>query len=124
MRRAFLLTAIGLGLWLALLLPAWLWYGHLALVQSATALILSLLPAVVTMLWADIVWRRSPDLQVLAALGGSGVRLAITLGVGAFLYFNYPDTFTPAFWGWVLLFYSVLLAAEVALLLRPGTTGQ
>jgi hypothetical protein len=111
---------VGVGLWLVLLAPAWWWYGELALIQSGVALALSLVPAVATLIWADRVWKNSPEMQLLAALGGSGVRMAIVLGVGACLYFQYPETFSAAFLVWLLIFYLVFLALEMTLLLRPG----
>jgi hypothetical protein len=120
MKRVLVLAGVGVGLWLVLLAPAWWWYGELALLQSGVALALSLVPAVATLIWADRVWKNSPEMQLLAALGGSGVRMAIVLGVGAFLYFQYPETFSAAFLVWLLVFYMVFLALEMALLLRPG----
>jgi hypothetical protein len=90
-----------------------------------------LAPALATMVWATSAWRHAPDMQLLAALGGSGVRLGATLGVGAFLYFKYPETFTTAFWGWVILYYLVLLGLEIFLIVRSakglpdgGMTGE
>jgi hypothetical protein len=118
MRGVAVLTGVGLALWVVLLGPAWLWYGQLALLQSATAFVLCFVPGVVTMLAAQRLGRRSGDLQILAALGGSGVRMAVALGVGAFLYFQYPAAYTAAFWGWVLVFYIVFLTVEVTFLLR------
>jgi hypothetical protein len=122
MRRVLVLASVGVGLWLVLLTPAWWWYGELALLQSGVALALSLVPAVATLLWADRVWKNSPEMQLLAALGGSGVRMAIVLGVGALLYFQYPETFSAAFLVWLLIFYLVFLALEMTLLLRPGNS--
>ena len=121
MKRVFLLAAVGTGLWLVLLAPAWWWLGEIAVLQSGIALAICLLPALATMLWANHAWEHSPDMQLLAALGGSGIRLGTTLGCGAVLYFQYPDTFTAAFWGWVILFYLVLLGLEIWLILRPST---
>jgi hypothetical protein len=118
MKRVLLLVAVGVGLWLVLLGPAWWWYGEPALLHSGVALALSLVPAVATMLWAT--GNNAPERQLLAALGGSVVRMGVALGVGAFLFFEYPQTFSAAFLGWVLVFYLVLLALEVTLLLRPA----
>jgi hypothetical protein len=119
MRRALVLTAVGVALWAVLIGPALWWFGEIALLQSAVALSLSLAPGVATMLLADAAWKRSPDLQVLAALGGSGVRMALALGVGMALFFGYPETFSAAFLGWLLIFYLVLLGVEVMFLLQP-----
>src|SRR5262245_16517078 len=131
MKRVVLLVAGGLGLWLLLLGPAWWWLGDHAVLQSSVALAICLIPAMATMVWATRAWKHAPDMQLLAALGGSGVRLGATLGVGAFLYFKYPELFTAAFWGWVVLYYLVLLGLEIYLILRPangvpggGVTGE
>src|SRR5262245_13938725 len=103
MKRVVRLAAGGMGVWLILLAPAWLWLGDNAVLQSSVALAICLIPAVATMIWATRAWKHAPDMQRLAALGGSGIRLGATLGAGAFLYFRYPETFTAAFWGWVVL---------------------
>lgn len=130
MKRVLLLAAGGLGLWLVLLVPAWR-LGENAVLQSSVALAICLVPALATMLWANRLWKQAPDMQLLAALGGSGIRIGATLGVGAFLYFRYPETFTAAFWGWVVLYYLVVLGLEIFLIIRPndrvrddGVTGE
>lgn len=120
MRRVLLLASGGVGVWLVLLAPVWWWLGENAVLQSSVALAICLIPALATMLWANHVGQHAPDMQLLAALGGSGIRLGATLGVGTILYFQYPETFTAAFWGWVGLFYLVLLGLEVFLILRAG----
>ena len=122
MRRLLVFAGVGVGLWLVLLAPAWWWYGDLAFLQSGVALALSLVPAVATLIWANYAAKNSAESQLLAALGGSGVRMGIVLGVGAFLYFQYPETFSAAFLGWLLVFYLVFLALEITLVLRPGKT--
>ena len=125
MRRALILTVSGLALWALLIGPALWLCGAQAWIESVVALTLCLVPAVVTMLLAEAAWSKSPDLQVLAALGGSGVRMALVLGLGAILYYRFPETYTPVFWGWLLIFYLVLLAVEVMFLLRPsGASGD
>jgi len=122
MRRVLVLVGVGVGLWLVLLAPAWWRYGDLVLLQSGVAFSLSLVPAVATLIWANYAWKSSPESQLLAALGGSGVRMGIVLAVGAFLYFQYPETFSAAFLVWLLVFYLVFLALEITLVLRPGKT--
>ena len=118
MKSVLLLTGFGLGMWAVLLGPGWLLWGDVALVQSGVALALTLPPAVATLIWAHAAWKNSPDLQLLAVLGGSGVRMAVALGLGAWLYFQYPQTFTVVFWGWLLAFYLSLLAVEITILVR------
>jgi hypothetical protein len=122
MRRALILTAVGVVLWAVLIGPALSWFGEIALLHSTVALALSLVPGVATMLLADAAWRRSPDLQVLAALGGSGVRMALALGIGLVLFFGYRQTFGAVFLAWLMIFYLVLLGVEVMLLLQPAQT--
>jgi hypothetical protein len=90
------------------------------LVYSGTAGLLCLLPGLATVAWASWAERRGPDQGALAGLGGTGVRLFFVAGAGMVLrgnvpYFQQGDYW--AFWGWVLVFYLFLQAAELTLLL-------
>src|SRR5262245_21162469 len=119
MRRVAALFVVGIGLGLILLAPAWWWLGESVVLESGVALSLCVIPAAGTMVWNDLAYRKSPEMQLLAVLGGSGVRLGVALGVGALLYFQCPDEFSAVFWGWLILFYLVLLALEIALIINP-----
>jgi hypothetical protein len=98
-----------------LLGPAWLLFGGNVLLESSVALALTLVPALATLFWAQRVSRGSPETLL-------GIRMAIVLGIGAWLYFGYPATFGNGLLGWIIVFYLVLLAVEVTLLLRPTTS--
>jgi hypothetical protein len=59
---------------------------------------------------------------LLAGLGGSGIRMAIVLGIGFLLFQQMPDRFPLAFLYWLLIFYLSVLALEVTLLVRQAQT--
>lgn len=97
---------------------------QLALVQlSATALGLCLVPTVLTMLWASWSSGQDPEQQVVAALGGTGIRMAFVLGMGLLLSSSVPyyQQHFRAFWLWVLLYYLATLGLEMTLLVRART---
>jgi hypothetical protein len=113
-------------LWLVTLgVACLLWPDEqLALLQlSSTALGLCLVPTVLTMLWASWSSGQDPEQQVVAALGGTGVRMFFVLGVGLLLSSSVPyyQEHFRDFWIWVLLFYLATLALEMTLLVRART---
>jgi hypothetical protein len=112
-----LLVATPLLLWGALIYPGWLLWGDRAIRESAVALGLCLVPAIVSYL-LSLRWANTPDKQVVAVLGGSGLRMALALGGGFLLYHRLPDWFSATFWVWMGLFYLSILALETALVLR------
>ena len=59
---------------------------------------------------------------MVAALGGSGIRLVVALGGGLLLTNALPDTFTKAFWGWLAVFYLFVLALETGLILKKNSS--
>src|SRR2546422_1015886 len=97
------LVAGGVGVWLLALFPAWLLGGEKALVQSAVALLLCLVPALATLWWA-LRADAAPEKQLLATLGGTGVRLLVVLGAGCLLHLSWPDVFTENLWIWIAIF--------------------
>ena len=101
-------------------------WGENSLLQSGTAFGLAFVPAAATLAWVTFSYRSTPDLKLMAALGGSGIRMAIALGGGYFLTNSQPDAFTMAFWNWLVLFYLVLLAFEITILVRqqPNLDGS
>lgn len=105
-------------LWGILLYPGWLWQGPDAFPQSAAALGLCLIPAVGTFLWASRAFRGSPESQMAAMLGGSGIRMFLVLGLGFGFTQWWPETFPTEFWGWILVFYLFILGLEIRLLIR------
>jgi hypothetical protein len=113
----FAASALGIGYWLA---------GDDALLQGAVAFALAFVPAAGTLAWVTYSYRSTPDMKLLASLGGSGFRMAIALGGGWFLTNSQPQTFDMTFWSWLILFYLVLLAFEITILVwqQPKLDGS
>ncbi len=89
--------------------------------QGGVPYALAAVPATLTMAWVCR-GHVAPDMQLLAALGGSGIRMGIALGGGYLLTTMLPESFDATFWLWLLWFYLGLLALEITLLVRqlPG----
>jgi hypothetical protein len=121
MKALAVLIAIPTLLWLALLGPAMMIWGEPALLQSAVALALCLVPAAATLVVVQRIGK-APEDRMLAGLGSSGVRMALVLGIGFLLFRAAPETFPVTFLYWLTLFYLVALAIEVSLLVRPTST--
>jgi hypothetical protein len=100
---------LGIGYW------AW---GNETLLQGGVAFALAFVPAVVTLAWVLHSYRAAPQLQLLASLGGSGIRMAVALGGGILLTNAQPQSFDMPFWSWLVLFYLVFLGFEITLLVR------
>jgi hypothetical protein len=117
-RRLLLLLSGSLAFWVLVGIPARLLGGDAALAYSGTALLLCLVPAVVTLVWAGQALKGTVDQQLLLVLGGTGVRLFTVLGAAWLL-----DAWVPyyrlyaGFWLWVLVAYLFTLALEITLLL-------
>jgi len=113
----FLGVAVAVGL-AAVLLGRHLWGDQTAL-AAAIACGVCLVPATATLLWSEWAMTWSPQQQVTAVLGGSGLRLLV-VGVAAFALFQqvpFLHAEESHFWNWVLAFYLVTLALEVVVLL-------
>lgn len=117
MRSVVLLVSCSLALWALLLYPGWLWWGELALIHSAAAWALCIVPGAAALAWA-MSKNVAPETRALSVLAGTGVRMFATLGGGLILTELLPETFTKIFWLWVGVFYLLLLALEVILLVR------
>jgi len=122
--RAGLLIAAGLAFILVAGLPARHLVGDQAMIQCGTAVLLCLVPAVLTMLWAGWTMRQDPRQASLVLLGGSGVRMFLVLGLAMLLYFQ-SDWFRKqdSFLFWVVGAYLYLLAIEIWLIVR-GTQAK
>jgi hypothetical protein len=116
-RSLGLLAGGSLAIWLLLAYPAWLLGGTPAVVFSAVAWLLCLIPTVATLLWCLRAERAAPEQRLLAALGGTGIRLVVVLGGGMALFHAFPYFHHRTFWIWVIVFYLLTLALEVGLLL-------
>ncbi len=119
MRRPVgLLVCAVLLLWAALTYPAYRFDGFNAFLQSSAAVLLCLVPATGTMIWACVVGGRSPQKRLAASLGGSVVRMGVVLGGGLLLYTQWPQYFSNAFWLWVGIYYAATLTLEIFLLVK------
>ena len=118
---ALVLGAASLGIGYA-------WWETDALIQGGAAFGLAFVPAAGTLAWVLYTYRTTPQLQLMASLGGSGFRMMIALGGGLLLTNTEPQTFDLTFWYWLLWFYLVLMPFEITILVRqlpkPDGTGQ
>jgi hypothetical protein len=122
-RRLTLLSVGCLAFGVLTAFPAAQLWGPAMYVDAAVACGLCLLPTLAACAAADRAFRNSPQRQVLAFLGGSGLRMLVVLSAGLVLYLLVPyfkDQGAVLFWGWLLVFYLFTLGVEVALLLQPS----
>ena len=99
--------------------------GDDAVIFCATAMMLCLIPGVVTMVWARWVSRNNPRQLPGVALGASGVRMFVVLACAALLYLQLPPfQGRGEFLFWVLATYLFLLAVEVTLLVVGQPASQ
>jgi hypothetical protein len=86
---------------------------------SVAALTLCLVPATATLVW--ILWNASPspDQQMVAVLGGTGVRMFFVLGAGLVMTSQVAFFQRRSFWIWLLVYYLFTLTLEMILLRRP-----
>lgn len=117
-RQLVLLVGGTLGLWLLAAAPAWLLGGEQALLETAAAALLCLLPMVATMVWAHHSFGGSPEQLLAAGLGGSGARMLVVLGGGIALSRSVEALSRPAFLLWVVVFYLATLTLEIVLIVR------
>ena len=92
--------------------------GSEVLLPSVPALLLCLVPAALTFWWATLAARSSIEAKMLAFVGGTALRMAVSLGGALVLYFLVPLCHQQVFWLWVVLFYLFTLGLETALVLR------
>jgi hypothetical protein len=117
MRKVVLLVGGTLLFWLLVALPArWLGGGDLALMYALTAVLLCLIPAAGTLLWADATFRRQPEMQGLVFMGGMVLRMFFVVIATTVLYarvefFQLQEGFVI----WVCVFYLFVLALETSL---------
>ena len=120
-RQIVQLVAGTLGLWAGLAAVAWLLAGDVALLHTAVACALCLLPNVATMLWCHYAFGGSPEQQLGAVMGGTGIRLVIAVGGGIALSRSVAVFAAPSFLIWVIVFYLATLALEIVLVVRRQT---
>jgi len=100
--------------------------GDAAVVFIGTALLLCLVPAIVTLLWGERALHQTPDKQLILVLGGTGVRMFFVLLSGGALFQWVPYYQGQAsFLIWLLVCYLFTLALDMMLLLvgRPDNAG-
>lgn len=114
-----------LVLWLMLALPSWLIGGEVALIYSAAAAVLCLAPMTATLVWSQWAMGHAADKQLVAVLGGTGLRMMVVLG-GALALHQTVATFQSAgFLIWVVVMYLATLALEVVVLVGlPNGSGE
>ena len=80
---------------------------------------LCLVPSLLTLAWSSWSVGQTPEQQLLATLGGTGVRMFVVLAAGIVLTMAVPyfAERQQGFWISVLVFYLLYLALEVAILL-------
>ena len=118
-RRLGLLVGGTILFWIALTYTGSLFLEDPVWLFSTTAMALCLVPAAATLIWFSRVAHDSPQRQLTAVLGGTGIRLAVVLGAGMGLTVGFPDVFPKAFLFWLLVYYLFTLFLEVKLVLPP-----
>jgi hypothetical protein len=121
-RRLLFLVGGSAAFWLLVGLPArHLGGGDAAVVYLGTALLLCLVPGVVTLVWGERALRQSADKQLILILGGTGVRMGFVLLTGWMLFLWVPYYQRQSFLMWLLVGYLFTLALDLTLLLagRP-----
>lgn len=119
MKKRLALLIAGLSAaWLLAAYPAYLVWGETAVVYSAVALALCLLPTAATLAWAGWADRQSAEQQLGMVLGGTGVRMFFVLGAGLVLYYSASYFQHQSFWLWILAFYMIALTLETLLIVR------
>jgi hypothetical protein len=123
-QRLGLLIGGTVALWAVLVYPASRLLGSEALIHSLAAMLLCLIPAVATMAFALRAFQRSSEEQLLAVLGGTGLRMAVVLGLGFLAFTFVPELHADAFWIWLIVFYLATLGLEMTLLVRGMSAKQ
>jgi len=90
--------------------PTWVW--------STTAAALCLVPTAVTLIWTRWADANKPEQQLLAVMGGTGVRMVFVLGVGLLLFLCVKEFAYQRFWIFVVVYYLVTLALEMIFVVR------
>ncbi|MFO0881740.1 MAG: hypothetical protein U0840_30960 [Gemmataceae bacterium] len=122
--KPFAALLLGAALfWGLVAIPAkWILGGELTYVYSGTALLLCLVPAALTLLWAEFAFRGDPQSLPMVVLGSTGVRLFGVLVVAYLIYQNVPlFRQENGFLYWLVVCYLFTLALEMYLLLSNRT---
>jgi hypothetical protein len=120
MARLMTLVSACSVFWALTALPVRYWtQGELVLVYSGTAMLLCLVPGVLTLVWAGFAFRLDHDQQLVMVLAATGVRMFSVLLVALLLYLYVPFyRIEGGFLIWLIVFYLFTLALEMYLLLQ------
>jgi hypothetical protein len=124
MKSLGVLIAGTLAVWAAAAYPARLLWGDSAVLFSATAGLLCLVPTAATLIWCQRSFRGAPQWQLLAVLGGTAVRMLFVVVAGLVLFLTVPEYQHKRFWLWLVAFYLLTLTLEMILITRGVATGQ
>lgn len=124
MRSLGLLIFGTLAVWAAAVYPARLLWGDSAVVFSATAGLLCLVPTAATLVWSQRAFQKAPQWQLVATLGGTLVRMLFVVGAGLVLFLTVQEFQQKRFWLWLIAFYLVTLTLEMMLLAQGASAGQ
>jgi hypothetical protein len=116
---------IALGVGVAVAIPVRHWWGNLAALEGVVALLICAVPSGLTLLWSGWAMQGRPEQQLVAVLGGTGLRLLVVSLLGLALSQRVEWLQEDGhFWTWVLAYYLFTLALETALTLqlRPAST--
>jgi hypothetical protein len=115
----------GTGLfWALTAYPLRLVWGEETLLFGATAALLCLVPMIVTLLWVRWAPKDQPQQQLLAVLGGTGLRMFFVLGCGLALFLVVPAFQYQRFLFLIIAYYLFTLTLEVILLVRQSAVDQ
>jgi len=117
MKSLGILTAATVLIWLVVALPMRFAQGDQAVLGTACAMLICLMPAQATLAWANRLGS-TPDQQIVAVLAGTGVRLFVVLSCGLLLRWGWPERFSDSFLLWLGFFYLATLTLETLLILR------
>lgn len=118
------LLAGTLVFWAVVSYPARVLWGESSVLFAATAALLCLAPAAVTLVWSRWAFKGKPEQQLLAVMGGTGLRLLFVIGAGMAIYHLMPDFHYQRFWIFIIVFYLFTLALEMVLLTRATNVEQ
>jgi hypothetical protein len=112
-----------LAVWAVAYVPARFLGDQKVVAYSLVAMVICLIPAVLTLVWAYKVLSRSPAQAMLVATGGTGIRMMFVLGAGLVLNQAVPYFEHISFWFWIAGFYALTLGLETYLLrkMKPNT---
>ncbi len=125
--RLFVLYGGVLAFWVLIALPARALLedgdeSARVIAYCGTTLLLCMIPTTLTLWWGRRALEQSPDQQLAAVMGGTGIRLFAVLVAAWALWSNIGFYQQSSFWNWLLIAYLFTLALEITLLLMGRPT--